>query len=142
MDDCKPLGDGDDQRGFSRAQGRAVQVGPINCCVESAYDVCNQRLKLQYDETLSESAFNFNLRRYNKEIIMLLKHEGGRVGFESSTGRTALAAAAAAGRIDMVTVLVELGARVDHVNRLGRAVQVDPIKPTLKAPESERLITI
>ena len=33
---------------------------------------------------------------------MLLKHEGGRVGFESSTGRTALAAAAAAGRIDMV----------------------------------------
>ena len=32
--------------------------------VESAYGVCNQRLKLQCDEPLSNVAFNFELRRY------------------------------------------------------------------------------
>ena len=44
--------------------GRALQVDSTTPRVESANDVCNQRLKLQYDGPLSNFAFNLNLRRY------------------------------------------------------------------------------
>ena len=40
----------------------AVQVDSINTRVESVHGVCNQRLKLTCDESLSNFAFNFNLR--------------------------------------------------------------------------------
>ena len=42
----------------------ATQVDTIKTRVESASCVCNQRLKLQYDERLSHFAFKFNLRRF------------------------------------------------------------------------------
>jgi len=42
-----------------------VQIDIIKIRVESAYGVCNQRLKLKYDEPPSNFAFNVNLRRYN-----------------------------------------------------------------------------
>jgi len=44
--------------------GTAVQVDRFKIRVESAYGVCNQRLKLQYAEMLSNFAFDFSLRRY------------------------------------------------------------------------------
>ena len=44
-----------------------MQVDSIKTRAESAYGVCNQRLKLQYDGPLSNSAFDFNWRRY-KEV--------------------------------------------------------------------------
>jgi hypothetical protein len=47
--------------------GGAVQVDSIKTRVESAPGVCNQRLKLKYDEPLSNVAFNFNVRRYTLE---------------------------------------------------------------------------
>ena len=34
-----------------------------------------QRLKVKYDEALSNSAFNFNLRRYNEEDVMTQNHK-------------------------------------------------------------------
>ena len=39
-------------------------VDDIKTRVESAYGVCNQRLKLKYRTVLSSFAFKFNLRRY------------------------------------------------------------------------------
>ena len=45
-------------------RGRAAQVDSIRTRVESAYGVCNQCLKLEYQKLLSTFAFNFNLRRY------------------------------------------------------------------------------
>jgi hypothetical protein len=45
-----------------------VQVDSIKTRVESAYGVCNQRLKLKYDKLLSTFAFKFNLRHYNTNI--------------------------------------------------------------------------
>jgi len=47
------------------AQGRAVQVAIVKAGVESAYGF--QHLKLEYDEPLSNFAFNSNLRRFIKE---------------------------------------------------------------------------
>ena len=43
-----------------------MQVEIIKTHVESAFGVCNQRLKLECDEPLSNVAFKFNLRRYVK----------------------------------------------------------------------------
>jgi len=67
-----------------------------------------QRLNLTYDETLSNFAFKFNLRRYMS------------VGGVSLDGDAFVAIANAA------TV------------HYGRAVQVSPIKPTLKASGTRR----
>jgi len=50
-------------------------------------------LNLQYDEPLSNFAFNFNLRRYAKAMAVLIKKCGAAVDFETSGGRTALLAA-------------------------------------------------
>ena len=41
-----------------------MRVDSIKIRVESAHGVCNQRLKLQYDEPLSNHPFNVNVRRY------------------------------------------------------------------------------
>jgi hypothetical protein len=46
-----------------------VQVDSIKICVESAYVVFNQRLKLQHQSLLSTFAFNFNLRRCTKDLL-------------------------------------------------------------------------
>ena len=43
-----------------------MHVDSFRTRVESAYGVCNQRFKLQYDELLSTVAFKFKLRRYNQ----------------------------------------------------------------------------
>jgi len=43
------------------AIGRAVQVGPMNPTLKLPG---TKRLKLQYDATLSNFGFKFNLRRY------------------------------------------------------------------------------
>ena len=47
--------------GDVRGHGEAVQVDRVETSVESA---SFQRMKLLYDEPLSNAAFNFNLRRY------------------------------------------------------------------------------
>ena len=66
MDECKPLecGAAADTE-FLVKLGRAVQVDSIKTRVESAYGVCNQRLKVRYHKLLSAFAFNFNMRRYS-----------------------------------------------------------------------------
>ena len=62
-----------------------MQVDSIKTRVESgAYGVCNQRLKLLYDELLSNLAFRFNLRRYTMDPAAAAA--AGR-GLHSSTSR-------------------------------------------------------
>ena len=41
-----------------------MQIEGIKTRVESAFGVCHERLKLQYEEMLSHFAINLNLRRY------------------------------------------------------------------------------
>ena len=63
MDECKPL---------------------IKTRVETAYGVCNQRLKLERHKLISTLAFNFNLRRCNQEE----DPDGGNAGiFSPPPGR-------------------------------------------------------
>jgi hypothetical protein len=66
--------------------GRAVQVDPIKPALKVPG---NNRLKLRYDEPLSNVAFEFNLRRYtldaamerghirDEELFMMLSDLGG-----------------------------------------------------------------
>jgi len=68
-----------------------------------------KRLRLQYDELVSSVAFNFNMRRY-------------------TTGYTTTRGAAGITR-----------SRTSTRSRTGRAVQVKPMKPILKAPGTKRL---
>ena len=45
-----------------------MQVDSIKTRVDSVYGVCNQHLKLSYDDTLSDFGFIFNLRHYFTEV--------------------------------------------------------------------------
>jgi hypothetical protein len=66
-----PAADECDGAGASREggnQGRAVKLDSIKIRAESAYGVCNQRLRLKYDKLLSSFAFKFNLRHYIKDV--------------------------------------------------------------------------
>jgi len=54
----------------------AVQGDSTKTRAEAAYGVCNQRLKLKYDESLSNFGFNFNLRRYEEAAWHLHQHRG------------------------------------------------------------------
>ena len=47
----------------------AVQVAGIMTCVESAYDIRYQRLKLHDDEPLSTFAFKVNVRLYAMQAL-------------------------------------------------------------------------
>ena len=70
---------------------------------------------------VSNFAFNFNLRRYieGEGYIKLPCEEFGDID---------------------VTASVEITSVTDDLkNTIGRAVQVDPFKPTLKAPVTKRL---
>jgi hypothetical protein len=49
----------------------SLTLDSIKSRVESAPGVCNQRLKPNCDEPLSNIAFNFYLRRYKKEVDAL-----------------------------------------------------------------------
>ena len=59
-----------------------MQLDSIKTRVESAYGVCNQRLKLEYDGPLSNYAFNFNLCHYT--VVESWRKGGGR-SLHSST---------------------------------------------------------
>jgi len=73
-----------------------VRVDSIKTRVESAYGVCNQRLKVQYDEPLSSSfAFNFNLRRYTVGAQGRPAAAADGQGRPAATAATAATAAAA-----------------------------------------------
>jgi len=85
------------------------RLNPIEPRVESAW---LQRLKLNCDEQVSSFAFNFNLRRYNGGERPV-RHHRRRVGWHPQPNCRRRA--------------------------LGRAVQVAPIRPTLKAPRTKRL---
>jgi len=80
-----------------------VQVDPIEPKLKLPE---TKRVKLKWDEPLSNFAFKFRLRHYIK---------GGGVGW-MGTGRALL-----------------------PVHAIGKAVQVDPMKPMLKAPQFKRL---
>jgi len=71
-----------------------------------------KRLQLKYDKLLTIFAFNFNLRRYMKGVL----DEFGGVSAQV---------------LDLSDANIWGGG--------GRAVQVHPMKPTLKAPETKRL---
>ena len=62
MNEFKPLAEG------AGGQGRAVQVDPINATLRAPG---TERLKLNYEELLSNFGFKFKLRRYNKELEKL-----------------------------------------------------------------------
>ena len=53
---------------LSQRPGEAVQVDPIKTCVEIAYIFL--RVKLSFDEPLSNFAFEFNLRRYSLVVSL------------------------------------------------------------------------
>jgi len=56
-------GQGQQEQELEQKQGRPVQVEPIEPMLKAPG---TKRLKLRYDESLSNFAFNFNLHRYNK----------------------------------------------------------------------------
>ena len=61
-----------------------MQVDGIKTHVESAFGVCNQRLKLKYDKLLSGFAFKFNLRHYTTAKNTNLNEDlGGAVQVDS-----------------------------------------------------------
>jgi len=130
-----------------------VQVDPIKPKLKLSG---TKRFKLMCDKLLSTSAFKFNLRRYSSALYTLIYFEGKRFtdmcmadhaaarrvgvsdggGGGGGGGSSWGAAAAPAGGLRELLVLArqELPGHT-----LGRAVQVDSIKPKLKAPGSERL---
>jgi len=61
-------------------QGRSLQLDGIKPRVESAYGVCNQRLKLKSHKLLSTFAFNFNLRRHTKAGSLKSSREVKKAG--------------------------------------------------------------
>ena len=81
-----------------------------------------KRLKLKCDVPLSKFAFNFNLRRYNEEIV--------RVETENASLRERLDEAAAAAEDGRAPGPASYAG--DDGAGKGRAVQIDLIKPELK----------
>jgi hypothetical protein len=118
--------------------------------------------KLQCDEPLSEFAVKFNLRRYNVVADVrcvpgrlagtwaagvgaavpprLSAHGRGKLegGSPSSGARAAAVSAAAAADYGVISPS-SADCAAASLGRLGKAVPVDPIKPTLTAPGIERL---
>jgi len=69
VDECKPLEHGDDyDDDEDDDEGGAVQVAPIKPTLKAPG---TQRLKLEFDDLLSTSAFKFNLRRYTKVTMTM-----------------------------------------------------------------------
>ena len=88
-----------------------MQVDPVKSTLKA---LGTEQLKLEYDGLLSRFAFKFNLRRYTEDATLL----------ETLATRDALRSAGAGGfRLNAVDETM-----------LGMAVQLDPIKPTLKPP--------
>ena len=86
-----------------------------------AYGVCNQRLKLKYDEPLSNFAYNFNLRPYS------LEHDRG-----AHPGGAVQVACVKPSFLELnATRLITLD-RANDVSSHGRAVQVDSIQPRVE----------
>ena len=114
-----------------------MQVDGIKTRVESA--AWFQRLKLKYDDLLSSFAFKFNLRHYIQAPAFLRScgaalRPGGVVVCNLYNG-----APGTRNRRSAEAFAADLAAHVGPVVTLGRAVQVDPIKPALKAPGTYRL---
>jgi len=81
-------------------------------------------LKLKYDQLLSNFAFNFNLRRYTPVVTV--------ASTRIQCMMPAMQDASGANTNDHTrTYTITLA--------IGKAVQVDPIKPTLKPPGTKRL---
>jgi len=123
----------------------------------------NKRLKLTFNGPLSSYSFKFNLRHYSVEIIgelaTLAGAEGGGAtrqaalsALDAAASRFARAPAAAApllaaapAAVDALTassrgvVAAAAACLAAIIRALGKAVQVDPIKPTSEAPGPERL---
>jgi hypothetical protein len=73
------------RRGRGVAQGMAVQLDPIKPKLKA---LGTKHSKLQYDELLSNVAFNFNVRRYIKACTISMDvHEVGRCRLTLSNPR-------------------------------------------------------
>ena len=104
-----------------------------------------QRLKLTYDEALSNFAFNFNLRRYIAVLLQvvvdgLARHHPADCAAYAAAARTSarlrsLAAALTAGAATPDALITKA------LVALGRAMQVDPMKVKLKPPGNKRFET-
>jgi len=109
--------------------GRAVQVNPMKSKLKPPG---TKRSKLKCDIPLSTYAFNFNLRRYS----LALRRLGGRRGVDGRRrDRGERVAGHHGGHLGGDAAAGGLG----RAQLQGRAVQVDPIKPVLKAPGTKRL---
>ena len=106
-------------------------------------------MKLGYDDLLSSFAFKFNLRRHTVVYLPPTGTAAAAARVMTPENWTALSADLSGGggqrevRLHMPRFNVEFGA-VDlsgalRAMGLGAAVQVDPIKPKLKASTSKRL---
>ena len=76
-------------------QGRAVQVEPIKPTLKAPG---SERSKLKYDEPLSTLAFNFNMRRYTKELSYAHAVEASALRTQLADLRAQLTAALMVGR--------------------------------------------
>jgi len=81
------------RRGLQRRQGRAVQVDPIKPTLQAPG---TKRLKLEFDELLSNFAFNFNLRRYTKAFVQG-SHIAGNEPLDNNDAAAGTLATVAAG---------------------------------------------
>jgi len=129
VDECKPLGGGCHSYGGVQQPGRAVHVDPIKPALKAPG---TNRLKLIYDGPLSNLAFKFNLRRYSldEEDTCSVRFEPAKLFYTDMwLGYTFVA----------VREMPKLGSRDVTPVILGRAVQVDPMKPIVKAPGTKRL---
>ena len=108
-------------------RGEAVQVEPMKSKLNAPGAM---RLKLKYDNVLSGFAFNLNLRRYTLGSCASTTPTTPRL----STSRVPTAAMATSTNLRTCPLSTGSTTRLHR----GRAVQVDPMKPTLKAPGSKR----
>jgi len=103
-------------------------------------------LKLSYDEPPSNFAFRCNLRRYMKECVAQAIDnvaEGAAVSIPESLEEWADFKVTDELLLQLQKNTGDFEISMDTIGRpelfLGRAVQVDPIEPTLKAPGTKRL---
>jgi len=131
-----------------------VRVDPINTTLKAPG---TKRLKLEYDEALSNFAFNFNLRRYT--VVKLVDERAAfdlaffDINMPIMVGRCRLTVSKPVLKAPMVSALETIIwqtafnccfqsqlAPLHHgryrSTATGRAVQFELIKPTLKAPGS------
>ena len=123
--------------GRGGGRGRALQVDGFKIRFERPFGF--SAWKLEYDEALSNLAFNFNLRRYDREEFRTYMTEEGCVLVEAAAagtvgggGAAGAAGAAGAGAADGVAAGVGGAAAAGSLfidTRLSLALEAGPARP-------------